>query len=154
MPAKNCAIKPNACYAGYFEYHHSGRIDIRAPRCGLHCTSCEQNKLNSFNCSDSVYSVLLGSTLETVMADLKPQPTPEEGLRDFRISATSVRKRKSEYAMELERKEKETKFNEHPRDDGFARPAMRRILKLCFRTKRGREKYRRIIASKFPEDSR
>jgi hypothetical protein len=93
----------------------------------------------------------LGAASETIMAYLKP--LPEDGLRDFRTSTTSIRKRKSEYAIQLEKKEKEKKFNEHPRDDGFARPAMRRRLRLCFRTKRGRERYGKLIASIFPRDS-
>lgn len=153
MPVKTCAFKPNARYPVYFDYHQSGRIDIRVPRCGLGCISCEQNESNSFNCSDSVSSVLLSATAETVKAYLNTLPLPEDGLRDFRASTTSIRKRKSEYAMELERKEKERKYNEHPRVDWLARPAMRRRLRLCFRTKKGRERYGKVIANKFPGDS-
>jgi len=93
---------------------------------------------------------LLDSTYEAV--ESYPN-TPEDGLRDFRTSMTSVRKTKSEYAMKLERKEKENKFTENPRDDGLVGPAMRRRLILRFRTKRGRAKYWKVIATKALGDS-
>jgi hypothetical protein len=92
----------------------------------------------------------LGATCETVESSPK---LPEDGLRDFRNSTISVRKIKSEYAMKLERKEKENKFTELPRDDGLARPVMRRRLVLRFRTKRGRERYCKMIASKLSGNS-
>jgi hypothetical protein len=149
MLGKDCAVNPTTRYPGYFEYHRNGRVDIRAPRCGIDCTSCEQNELKSFNHSDSV-SVSLGVTCETLESSPK---LPEDGLRDFRNSTISVRKIKSEYAMKLERKEKENKFTEHPRDDGFGRPEMRHRLILRFRTKRGRERYRKMVASKLSGNS-
>ena len=149
MSAKKCAVNPTAWHPGYFEYHQKGRIDVRAPRCGPNCTTCGQNELNPFKRSDSV-SLLLTPACETV--ESYPNP-PEDGLRDFRTSTISARKTKSEYAMKLERKEKEKKFTEHPRDDGFAGPAMRRRLRLCFKTKRGKERYRKMVASKLSGDS-
>jgi len=146
MPAKKCAIKSDSRYPCYIEYHPNGRIDICPPECGPACASREWHDFLLFTRPNSLSSASFGATCETVKRYLDPWSLPEDGLIDFRVSTTSVRKRKSEYAMELERKEKESKFTEYPRDDGHAQPAMRRRLRLRFCTKRGRERYGKVIA--------